>query len=69
MILFFLRIQIRCLISHTTKSKQVFDINIPKCEEGEIYLIPDLLYTGSSQKTKNIRLKSLDEVVEGCKQI
>ena len=29
----------------------------------------DLLYAGSFQKAKNIRLKSLDEIVESCKQI
>ena len=36
MIVFFLRVKIKCLIGHMTKSNHVFDVSIPKCEQGEI---------------------------------
>ena len=50
--MYYLHVQIRCLIGHASESKKVFEINDPKYEQGKILLILALLYTGSSQKTK-----------------
>ena len=45
----YLHVQIRCLIAPTRESNKVFEINDPKCEQGEVLLIMALLYF---QKTK-----------------
>ena len=57
----YLPVQIRCLIVHTRESNKGFEINDPKCEQGEILLIMALLYF---QKTK-----PSDGKIWSCKQI